>query len=80
MRSPLAPQLQMTEEIMAITNALKLFKVLKGRKSPSGLLSDPVLQRITAMDWEELKAAADELAEEGFITMERQYTIAEDFL
>ena len=65
---------------MSTTSALRLFKALKGRKSPSGLLSDSVLQRITGMDWEEIKAAADELAEEGFITMERQYTIAEDFL
>jgi len=65
---------------MSTTNALKLFKVLKSRKAASGLLSDPVLERITQMDWEEIKAAADELAAEGFITIERHYTIADDFL
>jgi hypothetical protein len=59
------------EEIMSTTNSLKLFKVLRGRKSASGLLDDPVLQRIAQMDWEEIKAAADELAAEGFITIER---------
>jgi hypothetical protein len=67
------------EEMMSTTNALKLFKVLKGRKSVSGLLDDPVLLRTTQMDWEEIKAAADELAAEGFITIERHYTIADDF-
>jgi hypothetical protein len=65
---------------MSTTNALRLFKALKGRKSASGLLSDPVLQRITGMDWEEIKAAADELASEGFIAIDRHYTIAGDFL
>jgi hypothetical protein len=65
---------------MSSTNALKLFKALKGRKSASGLLSDSVLQRITQMDYEELKAAAEELADEGFIEIERHYTIAGDFL
>jgi len=70
----------MTEEIMSSTNALKLFKVLKGRKLASGLLDDPVLQRTTQMDWEEIKAAADELAAEGFITIERHYTIADDLV
>ena len=70
----------MMEEVMSNTNALKLFKVLKSRKSSSGLLSDPALQRIMQMDWEEIKAAADELAEEGFITIERQYTIGDNFL
>jgi hypothetical protein len=70
----------MMEEIMSTTNALKLFKVLKGRKAASGLLSDPVLERIIQMDWEEIKAAADELAAEGFITIERHYTIADDLV
>ena len=65
---------------MSTTNALKLFKVLKSRKAASGLLSNPVLERITQMDWEEIKAAADELAAEAFITIERHYTIADDFL
>ena len=65
---------------MSTTNALKLFKILKARKAASGLLSDPVLQRITQMDWEEIKAAADDLAAEGFITIERHYTIADDFV
>ena len=65
---------------MSTTNALRLCKVLKGRKSASGLLSDPSLQRRTEMDWEEIKAAADELAAEGFITMERYYTIADDLV
>ncbi len=70
----------MMEEMMTTTNALKLFRALKNRGSASGLLSDPVLQRTTQMDWEEIKAAAEDLAAEGFITIERQYTIAEDFL
>ena len=70
----------MMEEIMSTTNALKLFKVIKGRKSASGLLDDPALQRTTQMDWGEIKAAADELAAEGFISIERHYTIAEDLL
>ena len=71
----------MTEEIMSTTNALKLFKVLKGRNLPSGELTDSVLQRLTGMDWEEIKDAADELAAEGFITIERHYyTIGDDFV
>ena len=65
---------------MSTTNALKLFRALKSRKSASGLLSDPVLEPITQMDWEEIKAAADELAAEGFITIERHYTIADDLV
>ena len=78
---PFGPLIQtMMEEIMSTTNALKLFRALKSRKSASGLLSDPVLERITQMDWEEIKAAADDLAAEGFITVERHYTIADDFV
>jgi hypothetical protein len=67
------------EEIMPNTNALKLFKALKHHNS-TGLLDDPVLQRITQMEWEEIKAAADELADEGFITIERHYTLADDLV
>lgn len=63
---------------MSTANALKLFKALKRRKSASGLLSDPILERTTGMDWEEIKDAADELASEGFIEIERHYTIADD--
>jgi len=65
---------------MTTTNALKLFKALKRRKSASGLLSDPVLERTTGMDSEEIKDAADELSAEGFIEIERHYTIADDLV
>ena len=58
-----------------VTNALKLLRTMKSRDKDSGLLSDYALQKATGLDYEAIKAAAEELVDEGFITLERHYTL-----
>ena len=65
---------------MSTTNALKLFKVLKARKSASGLLSDPGLERITQMGWEDIKSCRRRTGRGGLHHDRADYTIAEDLL
>jgi hypothetical protein len=39
-----------------------------------------VLKKNSGLDCHPMKAAADDLAAEGFITIERHYTIADDLM
>ena len=63
------------DETRSCTNALKLLRAMKSRDTDSGLLSDLVLTKSIGMEYEEIKAAAEELVDEGFITLERHYTL-----
>ena len=65
----------MMDGTRSCTNALKLLRAMKSRDTDSGLLSDLVLTKSIGMEYEEIKAAAEELVDEGFITLERHYTL-----
>lgn len=64
----------MMDETRSCTNALKLLRVMKSRDTDTGLLSDHALTK-SGLDYEDIKAAAEELVDEGFITLERHYTL-----
>lgn len=65
----------MMDDMRSCTNALKLLKAMKSRDTDTGLLTDHALQKSTGLDYEEIKAAAEELVDEGFISLERHYTL-----
>lgn len=65
----------MMDETRSCTHALRLLKAMKSRDTDSGLLTDHALRKATGLEYEEIKVAADELADEGFIAIERHYTL-----
>lgn len=65
----------MMDHTRSCTNALKLLKAMQSRDTDTGLLSDHALTKSTGMEYEEIKAAAEELVDEGFIILERHYTL-----
>lgn len=65
----------MFDETRSCTNALRLLKAMKSRDTDNGSLCDHALQRATGMEYEAIKAATEELVDEGFIALERHYTL-----
>ena len=63
---------------MASNKALVLLKTLKKHKM-EGSLSDPIIRRMSGLNRCEIDAAAEELEDQGFLEIEKTYTVAEDF-